>query len=76
MFEDETCFEQVCVVSFTSLQNIVCNLQANLFEDYACKCKFNGNCPVFAHLMCPWKNRKTFFFGGQNMKGNFQQLFF
>jgi hypothetical protein len=40
VFEDETCFEQVNVVSFTPLHNImnwlfcVCNLQANLFENY------------------------------------------
>jgi hypothetical protein len=36
-----------------------------------CKCRFNGNCHAFAHLMCP----KTLFFGGQNMEGNFQKFF-
>ncbi len=33
-------------------------------------CKFDEGNHVFAHLMCHWKKQKTFFFGGQNTKGN------
>jgi hypothetical protein len=66
---------------FTYLKDIVnfflfttCTLQANLFGNYVCKCSFDMNYHASAHLMCHWKKEKTFFFGGLNMKENFQQL--
>jgi len=45
-FEKKTCFEQVSVISFTSLEkkNLVCRLQVNLIGTYWCKFRFSGNC--------------------------------
>jgi hypothetical protein len=84
--KDETFFEQVYIYIYLYLYILklirnklwflflfaICTPQANLFGNYVCKCKFKGNCHTFTHSMCHWKKEKTFYFGGQSMKDNFQ----
>ncbi len=76
--KEETCFEQISVISFTSLENtlnsfvFVCTLKLTCVTTYLSKFRFNKSCPIFRHLMCLWKRQKTLFFGGQNMKEYFQ----
>jgi len=78
MSKEETCFEQISVISFTSLENtlnsfvLVCTLKLTCVTTYLSKFRFNKSCPIFKHLMCLWKRQNTLFFGGQNMKEYFQ----
>jgi len=78
---DETCFEQIIFTFYLFERHCdlfflftTCTFQVNLFGNYVCKCSFDMNYHASTHLMCRWKKERTFFFGGLNMKDNFQQL--
>ncbi len=55
---EETCFEQINIISFTSLEKtlnsfvLVCTLKLTFVTIYLSKFRFNKSCPIFGHLMC------------------------
>ncbi len=80
VYEEETCFEQVSLNSFTSLETLrihlflFAHLKLTFVTTYLCKFRFGKSFFVFKHLRCLWKRWKPLFLCGQSMKDNFQQL--
>jgi len=57
MANEENFFEQINIISFTSLKKIlnsfvlVCTLKLTFVTIYLSKFRFNKSCPIFRHLM-------------------------